>query len=96
MVRRSSALMHRADSASLSMEANDLEQVLGTLREQALELDARYNDQVNLHCVCPSSARPCPMVPTDARPCTGSCARRRDQHRFLHDLEPSLNTGVTL
>ncbi len=40
--------MHRVDSASLSMEANDLEQVLGTLRQQALELEARYSDQVSL------------------------------------------------
>ena len=40
--------MHRVESASLSMEANDLEQVLGTLRQQALELEARYSDQVGL------------------------------------------------
>ena len=39
--------MHHVDTASLSMEANDLDQVLGTLREQALELEARYSDQVN-------------------------------------------------
>ncbi len=33
------------------MEANDLEQVLGTLRQQALELEARYSDQVSLRCI---------------------------------------------
>jgi hypothetical protein len=34
------------DDAALSMEAGDLEQVLGTLRQQALDIEAQYCDQV--------------------------------------------------
>ena len=40
------------DDAALSMEAGDLEQVLGTLRQQALDIEARYCDQVLTTTTC--------------------------------------------
>ena len=82
--------MHRVESASLSMEANDLEQVLGTLRQQALELEARYSDQVGLRRIHLSLCQTPPHGPhLRSDHVQSSCARHCYQQRFYASFQAS-------